>query len=179
MELLKFCEITDASSFRKWAVKNHPDKGCDHDKFVMVKQAYEKYIQDIAKNSIVSAHASFPQSSAASGQPPPSKPTTAFKYPAPPATWNDFFGPPKSKPNQCAAMVDKGHSINDSFHNNQRRRCELTVKKGLKYCRIHCYMDPTSGDKQCIYQKDEKQCKGVAKSGSTHCDRHLKTENIN
>lgn len=164
MELLKFCEITDASSFRKWAVKNHPDKGGDHDKFVMVKQAYEKYIQDIAEHESL---------------PPSSKPTTAFKYPAPPATWNDFFGPPKSKPNQCAAMVDKGHSINDSFHNNQRRRCELTVKKGLKYCRIHCYMDPTSGDKQCIYQKDEKQCKGVAKSGSTHCDRHLKTENIN
>ena len=42
MELLAYCRITDRKSWLDWALRNHPDKGGDAEKFAMVKNAYEQ-----------------------------------------------------------------------------------------------------------------------------------------
>ncbi len=44
--LLQKHGITDKKSWYKWILKNHPDKGGDHDTFTSVKNDYEKYIRD-------------------------------------------------------------------------------------------------------------------------------------
>ena len=43
MELLEFCGIKDHPTWRTWrtwAMKNHPDRGGDNDKYVIVKMAF-------------------------------------------------------------------------------------------------------------------------------------------
>lgn len=45
MELLEFCDITDKETYRKWILKNHPDKGGDSKRFSLVMEAYKKYIE--------------------------------------------------------------------------------------------------------------------------------------
>lgn len=63
--LLQKHGITDKKSWYKWILKNHPDKGGDHETFTLVKNDYEKYIRDGHKY-----HATPPPPSQGSAPPP-------------------------------------------------------------------------------------------------------------
>lgn len=43
-DLLRKHNISDRATWRKWILKNHPDKGGDSETFAIVKNDYEKYI---------------------------------------------------------------------------------------------------------------------------------------
>lgn len=45
-ELLFSLGIVNAKSFRQWALLNHPDKGGEHDFFVLVREAFEYVSSD-------------------------------------------------------------------------------------------------------------------------------------
>jgi len=94
MELLKFCDITCSSSWKNWALKNHPDHGGDHNKYIMVQTAYEKYIKD--KDKIPK-----PQE-----QTQPDEPKTSAEFESYiSSVWKEMVAP---KPGQCEAFVEKG-----------------------------------------------------------------------
>lgn len=157
MELLNFCGIKDSSSFKQWASKNHPDKGGDTDKFVLVREAYEKYIQSPSPSS---------QPSRSSSQ-QPRKQTYSSPHPQD-NSYNSFFGYNSSttcpdfdyraaddlmndlckkfmnnklnriKPNQCKKMIkNRDRNTKSRFYEGEFVRCQKTQTKDSDYCHLH------------------------------------------
>lgn len=146
MELLEFCGIKDAPSWKAWALKNHPDRGGDREKFVLVKSAYEKHINK------------------------QSAPTQSAPAPAP-DIWDNFkktFHAPKK--GQCEAMIDKGVGLHAIFIDGDKRRCVKHVKPGQKYCHMHSHIGTA---KQCSHQENGVQCSRSGKMNGL-CSIHDK-----
>lgn len=64
-ELLEYLDIVDRQSWRAWMLENHPDKGGNNDKFVLVKAAYDKVDTDPASTTTTTTTATTTPSTAA------------------------------------------------------------------------------------------------------------------
>lgn len=160
MELLEFCGIKDHPTWRTWAMKNHPDRGGDNNKYVLVKLAYEKHIESHAGHTSEATVPPQTQSASASASAP-------FVN----KIWDDFkqsCNVPKQ--GQCEAVIDKGIGLHDIFVDGTKRHCVKMAKPGQKYCHVHSHIGTP---KQCTFTENNVQCTKCVKANGL-CSRHMK-----
>lgn len=110
MDLLQRFEIVDRASWLRWARKNHPDKGGDHDVFVAVKAQVD---HRFAASDPLGAE-----------EPMEAGPDLDILR----AAVEIIFAP---RPDQCEKMVkDRA--------NGSLRRCMNKKAPGQQLCRRHC-----------------------------------------
>lgn len=135
MELLDFWGIKDASTWRQWALKHHPDHGGDSKRFAFVKEAYDRLLKrDGSGASGGGAGMPAPKSACA----PKAAPTVApaqkgYSF----DDWENFFrdrdrdrsffGPNYTDAERCTATTA----------GTKARRCFKKAMDGSRFCASH------------------------------------------
>jgi hypothetical protein len=177
MELLEFFEITDSLTFKQWCRLNHPDKGGDLNKFILVREAYEKHIQNNTPKEVC-----FDQ------------------------LWENIIKTvktPNIRRECCIVMVEnKNYDPRNMLEWHKNLQCRKHKIRDTNFCKEHSELIPEDKLKPGVfpvhegsiycekllkevyygvvgYPNEFKQCKKKKKTGTKYCHLHQEKDHIN